>query len=213
MIDPALLRRSYERGVLSESTVAGTWFEQFHLWFAEAIEAFGWGEANAMQVATVDEDGLPSLRTVLAKGCDERGVTFFTNFGSDKARDLAAHPYAAVQFLWQSHERQVRLRGPVQRVSRAETEAYFGTRPRGSQLGAWASPQSRVIASRAVLEAELAAADERFAGGEIPPPPNWGGFLIAPESVEFWQGRPDRLHDRLRFRDSGDGWRLERLAP
>ncbi|MDQ6849739.1 MAG: pyridoxamine 5'-phosphate oxidase [Actinomycetota bacterium] len=213
MTDPAALRRTYLRGALSESTVAGTWLVQLRCWFDEAVEAFGWGEANAMQVATVDERGLPSLRTVLAKGIDERGVSFFTNFDSAKGRELAARPYAAAQFVWQSHERQVRLRGRVARVSREETEAYFATRPRGSQLGAWASPQSQVIASRAVLDDELAAVERRFAARDVPAPPNWGGFLIAPDLVEFWQGRADRLHDRLRFRLDDGAWAIERLAP
>jgi pyridoxamine 5'-phosphate oxidase len=213
MTDPAALRRTYLRGTLSEATIAPTWLQQLRLWFDEAVDAYGWGEANALQVATVDGAGLPSLRTVLAKGIDERGVTFFTNYESAKGRELAARPYAAAQFLWQSHERAVRLRGPVERVPREETEEYFATRPRGSQLGAWASPQSQVVPSRAVLDEALAAVEQRFGDGVVPAPPHWGGFLIAPESVEFWQGRSDRLHDRLRFRRDGDAWTLERLAP
>jgi pyridoxamine 5'-phosphate oxidase len=164
-------------------------------------------------VATVDDAGHPALRTVLAKAIDKRGVTFYTNYGSAKGHDLDARPYAAAQFLWLAHERQVRLTGAVERVSAEETEAYFHTRPRGSQLGAWASPQSQVIASRAVLERHLADAELRYGDGEIPVPPHWGGYLLSPDSVEFWQGRPDRLHDRLRFRRDGDEWVLERLAP
>ncbi len=213
MRDPAGLRRTYLRGTLLEHTIAAGWLPQLQAWFDEAVGAVGWGEANAMQLATVDEAGLPELRTVLAKGIDERGVTFFTNYESAKGRELAAHPYAAAQFLWQSYERAVRLSGSVTRVPRAETEEYFATRPRGSQLGAWASPQSQVIASRAVLDEALAAAQARFGDGDIPPPPSWGGFLLAPESVEFWQGRSNRLHDRLRFRRDGGVWTLERLAP
>jgi pyridoxamine 5'-phosphate oxidase len=213
MTDPAALRRTYLRGTLSETTIAATWLQQLRSWFDEAVDTYGWGEANALQVATVDAAGLPSLRTVLAKGIDERGVSFYTNYESAKGRELDARPYAAAQFLWQSHERAVRLRGPVTRVSRQETEEYFATRPRGSQLGAWASPQSQVVASRAVLDGALTEVERRFGDGAVPAPPNWGGFLIAPESVEFWQGRANRLHDRLRFRRAGDGWTLERLAP
>ena len=166
-----------------------------------------------MHLATVDSDGHPSIRTVLAKAINVRGVTFYTNYGSAKGHDLDEHPYAAAQFSWLAHERQVRLSGPVQRVTHEESVNYFRSRPRGSQLGAWASPQSHVIASRAVLDERLAAAQVRFGDGEIAIPPDWGGYLLTPESVEFWQGRADRLHDRLRFRSTGSGWVLERLAP
>lgn len=211
--DPAELRRTYERDALDESSIAPTWLAQLRSWFDDAVELGGSPEPNAMQVATVDAQGRPSLRTVLAKAIDKRGVTFYTNYGSVKGRDLAERPYAAAQFLWLAHERQVRLSGPVQRVSREESAEYFHSRPRGSQLGAWASPQSHVIASRAALEQAGAAAAERYGDGDIAVPPQWGGFLIAPDSVEFWQGRPDRLHDRLRFRLDGGEWVLERLAP
>ena len=213
MTDPADLRRSYERASLSEASIAATWLEQLVAWYTEAVELSGSPEPNAMQVATVDDAGHPSLRTVLAKAIDERGVTFYTNYGSQKGRELGAHPYAAAQFLWLAHERQVRLTGSVQRVSSEETAAYFHSRPRGSQLGAWASPQSTVIASRAELEQAYRATEDRFGAGEIPVPDHWGGFLLTPETVEFWQGRPDRLHDRLRFRREGTDWVLERLAP
>lgn len=211
--DPAELRRTYERDALDERSIAPTWLAQLRLWFDDAVELAGSPEPNAMQVATVDAGGRPSLRTVLAKAIDERGVTFYTNYGSAKGRDLEARPYAAAQFLWLAHERQVRFGGPVQRVSREETAAYFHSRPRGSQLGAWASPQSQVIASRAELEQAANAVAERFGDGAIDVPPHWGGYLIEPEYVEFWQGRPDRLHDRLRFRRDGGDWRIERLAP
>jgi pyridoxamine 5'-phosphate oxidase len=211
--DPAWLRRHYERAVLSEATIAGSWYDQLRLWFDEAVALDGSPEPNALQLATVDEDGRPALRTVLAKGIDERGVTFYTNYASAKARDLDARPYAAAQFLWLGLERQVRLVGPVQRVSADETERYFHSRPRGSQLGAWASPQSQVIASREELDRALVEIAERFGEGEIPVPPHWGGYLLTPETAEFWQGRPDRLHDRLRFRLDGGVWVLERLAP
>lgn len=213
MTNPADLRRSYGRAELSESTVAATWLEQLTAWYTEAVELAGSPEPNALQVATVDAAARPSLRTVLAKAIDERGITFYTNYGSQKARELDARPYAAAQFLWLAHERQVRLTGTVQRASPEETAAYFHSRPRGSQLGAWASPQSQVIASRAELERAYAEAESRYADGEIPVPDHWGGYLLTPDSVEFWQGRPDRLHDRLRFRRAGADWTLERLAP
>lgn len=212
-IDPATLRRTYGYGVLDESTIAPDWLTQLRAWFARAVEELGEIEANALQVATVDDAGRPSLRTVLAKGIDERGVTFFTNHTSAKARDLDARRYAAIQFLWQAHERQVRLIGPVSRVTREETEAYFATRPRGSQLGAWASPQSQVVESRSVLEDALAEVVARFGDDPVPAPPTWGGYRLSPDAVEFWQGRPDRLHDRLRFRAVDGSWVLERLAP
>lgn len=213
MTNPADLRQSYGRAALDESTIAPTWLEQLRSWFDDAVELAGSPEPNAMQVATVDDAGRPSLRTVLAKGMDERGVVFYTNYDSAKARDLDARPYAAAQFLWLAHERQVRLTGSVQRVAAAETAAYFHSRPRGSQLGAWASPQSQVITSRAVLESAYAEVEARFADGEVPVPDHWGGYLLTPDAVEFWQGRPDRLHDRLRFRRHGEDWMLERLAP
>lgn len=212
-VDPATLRRSYERAALDESSIAPTWLAQLRRWYDEAVVLGGSPEPNAMQVATVDAAGRPSVRTVLAKAMDERGVVFYTNYASAKARDLDERPYAAAMFVWLAHERQVRLSGPVRRVAADETAAYFRTRPRGSQLGAWASPQSRVIASRAVLEQAEAEVARRFGDGDIDVPPYWGGYLISPEAVEFWQGRPDRLHDRLRFRLDGGAWVLERLAP
>ncbi len=214
MTDLSAMRRSYERGELIEATVLPTWLDQLTAWFADATAESSEVEANALQLATVDAQGRPSVRTVLAKGFDDRGVVFYTNYESGKGSDLAVHPYAAANFAWLSMERQVRLRGPVTRVSRSETEAYFATRPRESQIGAWASPQSRVVASREELDASVRALEERFAGRDVPPPPHWGGFRIEPELVEFWQGRPNRLHDRLQYRraDGGD-WLIERLAP
>jgi pyridoxamine 5'-phosphate oxidase len=211
--DPAELRRSYQRGALDEATIAATWSAQLLTWFDDAVAREGSREPNALQVATVDATGRPSLRTVLAKAIDERGVTFYTNYRSAKARDLDARPYAAAQFLWLNLERQVRLTGAVERVSHEETTAYFRSRPRGSQLGAWASPQSEVIASRALLEQALDEMVERFGDAEVDVPPFWGGYRIVPDSVEFWQGREDRLHDRLRFRLEDGQWLLERLAP
>ena len=213
MNDPAAMRRGYLRAHLDENGVFRTWLEQLRLWFTDASADPSVVEANAMQVATVDTAGRPSVRTVLVKGLDERGVVFYTNYESAKARDLDARPYAAAVLVWLSLERQVRLSGPVTRVDRAETEAYFASRPRGSQLGAWASPQSTVVPSRAVLEDAARAIEERFAGSEVPAPPNWGGYRLVPEVVEFWQGRADRLHDRIRYRLDGDAWVIERLAP
>jgi pyridoxamine 5'-phosphate oxidase len=222
MTDPAAMRRDYLHGHLDESTVPRGWLEQFQLWFADASADPAITEANAMQVATVGADGRPSVRTVLLKGFDERGVVFYTNFDSAKARDLEANPQAAAVFAWLAHERQVRISGQVSRVDQAQTDAYFASRPRGSQIGAWASPQSTVIAARSVLEDAVTEIETRFAGREVPTPPDWGGFRIEPQCVEFWQGRADRLHDRLRYRSvsgavgqlgEGGGWTIERLAP
>ena len=213
MSDPVGLRRGYAYGQLVENEVAGTWLEQLHRWFRQAATDPAVLEPNAIQLATADAHGHPSVRTVLTKGMDERGVVFYTNYQSDKARDLAANPHAAAVFVWLAHGRQVRLVGTVARVDRAETDAYFASRPRDSQLGAWASPQSQVVASRSVLDDAVAAAERRFADGEIPAPPNWGGYLLTPTSVEFWQGRTGRLHDRIRFRRDGESWVRERLAP
>jgi pyridoxamine 5'-phosphate oxidase len=211
---PAVMRRDYtERGALLEDHLASSWTSQFAAWFADAA-AYGLPEPNAMVVATASADGRPSARTVLLKEYDERGFTFFTNYESRKGSELAANPYAGLVFPWFPMQRQVIVAGAVERVSRAETEEYFASRPRGSQLGAWASPQSRVLADRAAVEAGLAAAAERFGDGPVPAPPHWGGLRVMPETVEFWQGRSNRLHDRLRFRRTEEGsWVVERLAP
>jgi pyridoxamine 5'-phosphate oxidase len=215
MSDPASLRRRYERGHLDDDSVAGTWLEQLQRWFDDASTDPDVLEPNAIQLATADAAGRPSVRTVLAKGIDERGIVFYSNYESAKAHDLDANPQAAAVFVWLALERQVRLAGAVTKVDRAETEAYFAARPRESQLGAWASPQSQVVASRAELDDAVAATETRFADtGTIPAPPNWGGYLLTPESVEFWQGRRGRLHDRIRFRlDTSRAWVCERLAP
>ena len=216
-IDPATLRRSYESGELTESTLADSWLAQLQAWYDEAAGDPRIGEPNAMQVATVDEAGRPDVRTVLARGFDARGVVFYTNYTSAKGRQLAEHPAAAALFAWLPAERQVRLRGPVSKVSRAETEAYFASRPRGSQLATWASPQSEVLADRRELDELLAEVTARFGDGPIPPPPHWGGYRIEVVEAEFWQGRQFRLHDRLRFRreqpDVDANWIVERLAP
>jgi pyridoxamine 5'-phosphate oxidase len=213
MTDPAALRANYSRGNLNEADVADTWYPQLRLWFDTAAADPAVLEANAIQLATVDADGNPAVRTVLAKGLDERGIVFYTNYDSAKGRELDAHPYAAATFMWLAHQRQVRVSGPVTRVGREETEAYFATRPRESQLGAWASPQSQVVESRAVLDAMVAEVTARFGDDPIPAPPHWGGYRLVPTSVEFWQGRHGRLHDRIRYRRAGEEWVRERLAP
>jgi pyridoxamine 5'-phosphate oxidase len=213
MTDPAELRATYRRGRLEEADLAGTWLAQLRSWFDQAAADPAVVEPNAMQLATADAAGRPSVRTVLAKRLDARGVVFYTNYASAKAADLAVNPRASSVFAWLAHQRQVRLSGTVAKVSREETEAYFATRPRDSQLGAWASPQSEVVESRAALDLLAAQVADRFGDGPIPAPPNWGGYLLTPEEVEFWQGREGRLHDRIRYRRGGDSWVIERLAP
>jgi pyridoxamine 5'-phosphate oxidase len=219
-VDVAAMRRDYARAGLDESDLAPGWLEQFTLWLRGATQA-GLPEANAMVLATADASGRPSARTVLLKSIDERGFVFYTNYRSRKAADLAANAYASVVFPWHAIGRQVVVHGGVTRVDRAETDAYFATRPPSSQLGAWASPQSQVVADRASLEQAMAEVEERFAADpRVPTPPHWGGFRLEPESVEFWQGREARLHDRLRYRRVSRGvepgaseWVVERLAP
>jgi pyridoxamine 5'-phosphate oxidase len=208
------LRQAYRRGpVLHREDLADDWLTQLRTWLDEAIAA-GILEPNAMVLATASADGEPNARSVLLRGLDERGLAFFTNYESTKARELTENPRAAVVFPWIAMGRQVVARGRVERVSDAESDAYFATRPRGHQLGAAASPQSRVIASRAALDDTARELEARFPEGTpIPRPPHWGGFRLAPTTVEFWEGREDRLHDRLRYRATPDGWVLERLAP
>jgi len=188
------------------------WLSLLHNWIGDAQRS-GLAEANAMVLATV-HDGKPVTRTVLCKGVDDAGVTFFTNYESDKGADLAATPYASVTFPWYRLGRQVHVRGAVHKVGADETARYWGQRPRGSQLGAWASRQSQPIASRDALRAQLAEVAERFAAeAEVPVPPHWGGYRIAPDEVEFWQGRENRLHNRVRVVRGPDGVRVERLQP
>jgi len=207
------MRRSYEVGGLSERDLAPDWLAQFRRWFSEA-EAAGLVEPNAMVLATASPQGRPSARTVLLKGLDERGFVLFTNLRSRKGSEALANPYACLLFPWVALQRQVVVAGSVTEVDPAESDAYFASRPRGSQLGAAASPQSAVIPSRAVLEEERARLEAAYPDGiPVPRPAHWGGLRVAPETVEFWQGRPDRLHDRLRFRRDGRVWVVERLAP
>jgi pyridoxamine 5'-phosphate oxidase len=202
-----------ERGALLEADLAADWPTQFAGWFAEAT-AFGLSEPNAMIVATADRSGRPSARTVLLKAYDERGFVFYTNYASRKGTEALANPYASLVFPWFPIQRQVIVAGAVEPVTRVETEEYFASRPRGSQLGAWASPQSQVVPDRTAVEAGLAAAIERFGDeGPVPAPPHWGGLRVVPDTVEFWQGRRNRLHDRLRYRRTASGWLVERLAP
>lgn len=212
--DPARMRREYdlEKG-LSEADAATDWATQFGRWFADAVDA-GLPEPNAMILATADPAGRPSTRIVLLKEYDGRGFTCYTNYESRKAVEARLNPYASLVFPWFPMHRQVVVCGSVERIDRSRTEAYFASRPRAAQLGAWASPQSQVVPDRAALDEALAEAERRFAGAAVPAPAHWGGLRVVPESVEFWQGRVGRMHDRLRYRRTGEGtWTLERLAP
>jgi pyridoxamine 5'-phosphate oxidase len=187
--------------------------KQFDVWFTAAAKA-GIHDANAMALATATLDGKPSARVVLLKDFDESGFVFYTNYASEKGRQLEENPRAALVLYWMEVERQIRIEGTVEKTSREESEQYFHTRPAGAQLGAWASRQSEVIDARRVLNARLEEMTQRFAQGEIPLPPHWGGYRLRPERIEFWQGRPDRLHDRFRYTRKADGsWQIDRLAP
>jgi pyridoxamine 5'-phosphate oxidase len=208
------MRRRYGLAGLSEAELAPTWLEQFSRWFAAAAGSPLVVEPNAMVLATADADGMPSARNVLLKGFDAAGLVFFTNRESAKGHDLAVNPRAALVFSWLPLERQVRVAGPVTPVSRDRVADYFAGRPWGAQVGAWASAQSAVIADRAELAAAVARYERRWPEGTpVTPPPSWGGYLVDPEAVEFWQGRPNRLHDRLRYRKRDGDWVVERLAP
>lgn len=206
------LRRQYASAPLDEREVDPDPLRQFARWFAEAERAEV-AEPTAMTLATATPDGVPSARMVLLKGFDPRGFTFFTDYRSQKGRELEANPRAALVFYWGELDRQVRIGGRVTRLSPEESEAYFRTRPRGSRLGAWSSHQSAVLPDRAALEARFREVAARYPEGEIPLPPYWGGYLVAPEVFEFWQGRENRLHDRVRYRREGGSWRIERLSP
>ena len=210
------MRQTYLTSGLLEEDLADDPMTQFDAWFCAAVQA-GVGEPNAMVLATATPAGVPSARVVLLKGYDEGGFVFYTNYDSRKAAELAGNPRAALLFPWHDLERQVRVEGVVGRTSTAESELYFSSRPRGSQLGAWASPQSAVLSSRAELAERLAEVTDRFGVDEdadrVPLPDFWGGYRLRPDVVEFWQGRSDRLHDRLRYRHRPSGWRRDRLAP
>lgn len=206
------LRKDYSLAGLDEKNLARDPFRQFDKWFEEAGAA-KLTEPNAMILSTATRDGRPSSRVVLLKGLDGRGFVFYTNYESRKGRELEINPRASLLFPWLALERQVIVEGPITQVTREESEAYFHSRPAASQLAAWASQQSSVLPSRSVLEDNLKGVEKKYAGQVVPVPPHWGGYRLAPETVEFWQGRRSRMHDRLRYRRTKDGWTVERLSP
>ena len=212
MTDLRDLRIAYGVAGLSEADAGDDPFALFRRWFDDVLAA-KLLDPNAVILATSTPDGKPSARAVLLKGLDDRGFTFFTNYDSRKGHELAGNPHAALCFLWHPLERQVRIEGTVSKVAEFESDEYFAARPTGSRLGAWASPQSHVIPDRDTLARQQAALEAEYAGRDIPRPPHWGGYRVAPHVIEFWQGRPNRLHDRVRFTRTAAGWARDRLAP
>jgi pyridoxamine 5'-phosphate oxidase len=207
------LRNEYAAHGLRRADLHSDPLQQFGAWFAAALAA-DIRDVNAMSLATATPDGKPSVRIVLLKGFDERGFAFFTNYDSEKGRQLEANPHAALVFYWVQLERQVRISGAVEKTSREDSAAYFHSRPVGSRLGAWASKQSEVVDARQVLDSRLTEMTERFENGDVPLPSHWGGYRVKPDKIEFWQGRPNRLHDRFRYSRQADGtWLVDRLAP
>ncbi len=213
-IDIAQLRKEYTAHTLDQSDVDSDPLVQFKQWMVEAVDSEV-PEPNAMVLATLNQYSRPSARVVLLKDIEEGGFVFYTNYNSEKGQELAAHPFAALNFNWLELQRQVRIEGRVEKVSEEMSKAYFQSRPRGSQIGAWASPQSTIIEDRSILEENVKRLEEKYQGQEVLPiPPHWGGYSLKPDLIEFWQGRPSRLHDRIRYRlDEKGKWLIERLAP
>jgi pyridoxamine 5'-phosphate oxidase len=211
-LDASRLRKEYTSAGLVEDDIDPDPIHQFHKWFEKVIEA-DLHEPNAMILSTASSEGNPSARVVLLKGYDERGFVFYTNYEGRKAREIEANPLCALLFYWGELERQVRVEGRASRIPEEESDAYFMSRPRGSRLAAWASEQSRPVESRSILEERVRTLEAEYEGREVPRPPFWGGYRVEPEVIEFWQGRENRLHDRLVYRRSGEAWKMERLQP
>jgi pyridoxamine 5'-phosphate oxidase len=212
MSNISAIRKEYMLRSLSENEVKQDPFSQFIMWWEEAINS-NIDEVNAMTLATVNENGLPTARIVLLKGYNENGFVFYTNYESNKGKALSVNPHAATVFFWKELERQIRIEGSVEKISEAESEAYFASRPLESKIGAWSSPQSKVITSREVLESNFKKYEFEFADHKISKPPFWGGYILKPIKMEFWQGRPGRLHDRIEYNREGERWNIVRLAP